>query len=248
MLPSNTYTIPEDLYIPVEALRVFLETFEGPLDLLLYLIKKNNLNILDIPVASITEQYVQYVEMMKEFKLELAAEYLVMAVMLAEIKSRMLLPKPVLEPEENDPRVELILKLQEYERYKMAAVNLDNLPQENRDIFVITGRNLITKGAKPLPNIELADIYQALREVLTKATVFTSHHIIKEALSVRERMTCVLNKLQTNEFVAFADLFDISEGRAGVVVTFIAVLELLREAVINIVQTKSFGQIHVQIN
>jgi len=243
--------LPKDLYIPPEALEVFLETFEGPLDLLLYLIKRQNIDILDIPVAEITEQYVQYVEMMQEFQFELAAEYLVMAAMLGEIKSRMLLPQSITEEEdEGDPRAELIRRLQEYERYKNAAQDLDELPRLNRDYYLANSELDYTAEVKQ-PDVELAELLFALREVMSRADKFTHHNIERETLSVRERMTKVLeivnsNKEQSKNFTRFTSLFNFEEGRGGVVVTFLAILELSKQSLLEIVQNESFGLIHVR--
>ncbi len=238
-------TPPQDLYIPPDALEVFLEAFEGPLDLLLYLIKRQNLDVLDIPIAEITRQYVEYVEIMKELKLELAAEYLVMAAMLAEIKSRMLLPRPVEEGEEEDPRAELVRRLQEYERFKKAAEDIDELPRVGRDVHVIEVEPPELKHEKPLPEVQLKELLLAFSEVLRRADMFTHHHIQREALSVRERMSNVLAKLQENTFTEFGSLFSPEEGRMGVVVTLLAVLELLKGHLIELVQAEPYAPIHL---
>ena len=239
---------PKDLYIPPDALEVFLEAFEGPLDLLLYLIKRQNLNILDIPVARITEQYMSYIDMMYEMKLELAAEYLVMAAMLAEIKSRMLLP-PLRgdEEDEEDPRAELIRRLQEYERFKKAAEDLGALPRMERewhDVVVEFNRS----GSAPiLPDVTLDALIDAFQDVLRRADMFTDHSIRRETLSVRERMSKMLERASSDHFTAFHDFFTVSEGRAGAVVTMIAVLELLKEALIEIVQNDESAPIYVKL-
>lgn len=241
-------TLPQDLYIPPDALEVFLDAFEGPLDLLLYLIKRQNLDILDIPIASITDQYIEYVELMKGLRLELAAEYLVMAAMLAEIKSRMLLPRPPLEgAEEEDPRAELIRRLQEYERFKQAAQDLDRLPRLERDLFgVQAGLNSGHLRRIP-PEVDLRELLIALRAVLARADLFTSHRVEREFLSLRERMSRVLERARGEGFVDFSALLDLSEGRAGVVVTFLAILELIKAAALELVQTGAFAPIHVRL-
>ena len=239
-------SLPSDLYIPPDALRVFLEAFEGPLDLLLYLIKKQDIDILNIPIAKITQQYLEYIEMMQDLQLELAADYMLMAVMLAEIKSRMLLPKPVTnEQDEEDPRAELVRRLQEYERYKQAAQDLDALPRLERDVFVTTGLKSEYQHQKSLPNINLQDLCYAVQEALQRAQMYESHHVQRETLSQRERMTQILDRLQTNSNLTFVDLFTVTEGRAGVIVTFSAILELLRQAIIDMVQAEPFGPIHI---
>jgi segregation and condensation protein A len=240
--------LPQDLYIPPDALEVFLEAFEGPLDLLLYLIKRQNLDVLDIPIAAITHQYMEYVEMMKELQLELAAEYLVMAAMLAEIKSRMLLPRPVEEENEEDPRAELVRRLQEYERIKQAAEDLDTLPRLHRDVFPVSVKPPELKLVKPLPEVELKDLMMAFKDVLVRADMYTHHHVQMEPLSVRERMTIVLSKVQADsQFVSFSDLFTYEEGRKGVVVTFLAILELIKESLIELVQTAPYEPIHIKV-
>lgn len=239
--------LPQDLYIPPEALEVFLETFEGPLDLLLYLIKKQNLDILDIPIAEITRQYVEYVEQMGELQLELAGEYLLMAAMLAEIKSRMLLPRPVEEDaDEEDPRAELVRRLQEYERFKTAAENIAELPRINRDIFSVSAEPPDLKINQPLPQVELKELWLAVLDVLKRAKLNASHSVTPEVLSIRERMTKVLATINSDSFVDFSALFDIKEGRMGVVVTFIAILELIKQSMIEMVQAEPFAPIHVK--
>ncbi|WP_222932307.1 segregation and condensation protein A [Allochromatium humboldtianum] len=241
-------TLPQDLYIPPDALEVFLETFEGPLDLLLYLIRRQNLDILDIPIAEITEQYMEYVELMHELRLELAAEYLLMAAMLAEIKSRMLLPRPQEAEEEGaDPRADLVRRLQEYERFKQAAADLDVLPRLERDYFVVEAAVPPGFIRRLPPDVELHELLSALREVLARAELFTSHKVEKEQLSLRERMSQVLERLNGGGFARLTDLFDPSEGRPGVVVTFLALLELIKSSVLELVQSESFAPIHVKL-
>jgi segregation and condensation protein A len=239
--------LPQDLYIPPDALEVFLEAFEGPLDLLLYLIKKQNLDILDIPIAEVTRQYIQYVEVMKELKLELAAEYLVMAAMLAEIKSRMLLPKPAAAGEEEaDPRAELVRRLQEYERYKAAAEGIGHLPRVARDVFPASVEAPERKLIKLEPEVSLDELLAALSDVLARAQLFTHHQVQREALSVRERMAETLSRLTSDEFIEFAALFRVEEGRLGVVVTFLAVLELVKESLVQLVQAEPYAPIYVK--
>src|SRR5690606_38625575 len=239
--------LPLDLYIPPDALEVFLEAFEGPLDLLLYLIRKQNIDILDIPVAEITKQYMGYVELMKSVRLELAAEYLVMAAMLAEIKSRMLLPRSAeAEEEEEDPRAELIRRLQEYERYKAAAEGLDELPRVGRDISVPRLDAPEARARKLLPEVALEELLLSMAEVLRRADMFESHQVTREALSTRERMSEVLERLKGAGFVPFIELFALEEGRLGVVVTFMAVLELIKEQLVELVQNEPFAPIHVR--
>lgn len=239
--------LPRDLYIPPDALEVFLETFEGPLDLLLYLIKRQNLDILDVPIAEITRQYMGYIDLMKELRLELAAEYLVMAAMLAEIKSRMLLPRPAGdEDDEDDPRAELIRRLQEYERYKQAAEDIDSLQRLDRDVFQAVADAPPRKVVKLLPDITLKELLLAFREALQRSEMFAHHHIQREALSVRQRMSDVLGTLSADRFTDFQTLFKLDEGRMGVVVTFLAILELVRESLIEIVQSEPYAPIHIR--
>ncbi|MBA2655183.1 MAG: segregation/condensation protein A [Gammaproteobacteria bacterium] len=239
--------LPLDLYIPPQALRVFLEAFEGPMDLLLYLIKKQNLDILNIPIAEVTRQYVEYVELMHELNLELAADYLVMAAFLAEVKSRLLLPKPPSQnTEEVDPRAELIRKLQEYERFKKAAEDLDTLPRVERDVFPVNPQPPEMSSTKPQPTVEIKDLLLALAGVLQRVKHTTHHHIQLETLSIRERMTEILNRVQADKFTGFSDFFSLKEGRIGVVVTFIAILELLRQSLIEIIQSQSYAPIHIR--
>jgi segregation and condensation protein A len=238
--------LPHDLYIPPEALEVFLDTFEGPLDLLLYLIRKQNLDILDIPIAEVTRQYMAYIELMQSLKIELAAEYLVMAAMLAEIKSRMLLPRPAAVEEEEDPRAELVRRLQEYERYRQAAEALERLPRVGRDLYLaaIDAENLPRPKAEPKASLD--DLFGAFREVLRRAEFYRHHHIMREPLSVRERMTRILERVGAEGFVSFERLFDLKEGRMGLVVTFLAILELIKESLIVVVQQGPFAPIHVK--
>jgi segregation and condensation protein A len=239
--------LPRDLYIPPDALQVFLEAFEGPLDLLLYLIRRQNLDILDIPIAEITRQYLQYIDLMQELQLELAGEYLLMAATLAEIKSRMLLPRPqAAASEEEDPRAELVRRLQEYERFKRAALDLDELPRVERDVFQASAELVEQRSAKPLPNVTLQEMLVSLKDVLARAEMFAHHHVQRERLSVRQRMSDVLGALRTQAFVEFAHLFRAEEGRMGVTVTFTAILELLREGLIEIVQAEPYAPIHVR--
>ncbi len=239
--------MPVDLYIPPDALEVFLEAFEGPLDLLLYLIRKQNVDILDIPVAEITRQYMSYVELMKNVRLELAAEYLVMAAMLAEIKSRMLLPRSAeVEEDEGDPRAELIRRLQEYERFKAAAEGIDVLPRVGREVLVPQLEAPQAKVRKLLPDVALEEILLSMAEVMRRNDLFESHQITREALSTRERMSQVLERLKGGEFVPFVELFSAEEGKLGVVVTFMAILELVKESLIELVQNEAFAPIHVR--
>jgi len=240
--------LPRDLYIPPQALEVFLEAFEGPLDLLLYLIRRRNLAILDIPIAEITRQYVQYIEVMQELQLELAGEYLVMAATLAEIKSRMLLPRLQLSGEESDedPRAELVRRLQEYERFKSAAENIDRLPRLERDVWSASADLKDRKVVQLLPQTTLQEMLVAFKEVVVRAEFFARHHVQREPLSMRERMTDILTTLAASRFVEFTQLFRADEGRMGVTVTFVAVLELVREGLIEIVQAQAFAPLHVR--
>ena len=239
--------LPQDLYIPPYALQVFLEAFEGPLDLLLYLIRRQNIDILDIPIAEITRQYVEYIELMNEMQLELAGEYLLMAAMLAEIKSRMLLPRPEIEEEdEEDPRAELIRRLQEYERFKKAAEDISSLPRLERDTFVANVDAPERKITRTLPDVTLKELLLAFHDVLKRAEMFSNLHLQREPLSVRQRMSEILSRINANSFTGFADLFDPEEGRMGVAVTLIAILELLRESTIEVVQTEAFAPLHIR--
>ncbi|MFN2310222.1 MAG: ScpA family protein [Gammaproteobacteria bacterium] len=242
-------SLPQDLYIPPDALEVILEAFEGPLDLLLYLIKRQNLDILDIPIAAITRQYMTYIDLMEVMRLELAAEYLVMAAMLAEIKSRMLLPRPAdAEGEEDDPRAELVRRLQEYERYKQAAEDLDALPQVGRDVFPAAAPAPERRHGGQAPDVSLQEVLLAFREVMKRAEMFTHHHIRLEPLSVRERMSGILSRLtaQGGGFVEFHSLFTVEEGRMGVVVTLLAVLELIKESLLELIQAEAFAPLYVK--
>ncbi len=239
--------MPQDLYIPPDALEVILEAFEGPLDLLLYLIRRQNLDILDIPIAEITRQYVEYIELMHELRLELAADYLVMAAMLAEIKSRLLLPRPPLEEGlEEDPRAELVRRLQEYERFKKAAEEIEAMPRQDRDFSVasafVVDRNVIRLP----PPVELRELLLALKDVLKRAELTGRHAIQREALSVRNRMSDVLKALGDGEFHPFERLFNASEGRLGIIVTFLALLELAKEHLIELMQSEPLAPIYLK--
>jgi segregation and condensation protein A len=239
--------MPRDLYIPPQALEVFLEAFEGPLDLLLYLIRRQNLDVLDIPIAEITRQYMRYIDLMQELQLELAGEYLVMAATLAEIKSRMLLPRPAGADEgEEDPRAELVRRLQEYERFKRAASDVDQLPRLERDVFQASAELRERPVVRALPQVTLREMLLAFRDVATRSQMFAHLHVQREPLSVRERMGSVLATLAHGEFVDFVRLFTPAEGRMGVTVTFVAILELLREGLIEIVQTEPMAPLHVR--
>ncbi len=239
--------LPTDLYIPPDALEVFLEAFEGPLDLLLYLIRRQNLDILDIPIAQITDQYIEYIELMQEMRFELAAEYLLMAAILAEIKSRMLLPKPKQDQEEEgDPRAELVRRLQEYERYKKAAQDLDELPRHERDFTLVdafvTDRSTVTVP----PEVDLKELLIAFRDVLSRAELYTHHAVEMEPLSVRERMSRIMKMLAPGKFVSFSELFDPEEGRMGVVVSFLAILEMIKERIVEVAQNEPFAPIYIK--
>ncbi|WP_394000419.1 segregation and condensation protein A [Luteimonas sp. WGS1318] len=239
--------IPQDLYIPPDALEVILEAFEGPLDLLLYLIRRQNLDILDIPVADITRQYVDYIGVMQELRFELAAEYLVMAAILAEIKSRMLLPRPAMdEDEDGDPRAELVRRLQEYERFKQAAEDIDRLPRQDRDTAPAQAALPEHDVAREPPPVDLREMLLALHDVLKRAELFTGHAIRRDALSVRQRMGEVLTRLAGGHFHRFETLFDPEEGRLGVVVTFLSVLELTKERLLDIVQEAPLAPIYIK--
>jgi segregation and condensation protein A len=240
--------LPKDLYIPPQALEVFLEAFEGPLDLLLYMIRRQNLDILDIPIADITKQYMDYIGLMQGMQLELAGEYLVMAATLAEIKSRMLLPRAS-DPnagEEGDPRAELVRRLQEYERFKSAAESIDRIPRMDRDTWVASAEMGERKSSRPLPQIAMQEMLLAFRDVVLRAEMFAHHHIRRERLSVRVRMSDILASLERSSFVEFVHLFKPEEGRMGVTVTFVAILELVREGLIEIVQTEAYAPLHVR--
>ena len=243
---------PKDLFIPPDALAIILEQFEGPLDLLLYLIKKQKFDILDLPIAPITDQYMEYVELMKDVKLELAAEYLVMAAILAEIKSRLLLPKQVVEDEEEDPRAELVRRLQEYEVIKNAAQQLDEVPRLERDAHLVDVA--LAKNFTPrtlLADVNLSELVSAVNDIIKRNAAFEHHHIQKEVLSTRERMAMILSQLnQTTKgksFIEFSQLFSVHEGKSGVVVTFLAILELIKESLIECFQSQVYGQLHVKL-
>jgi segregation and condensation protein A len=240
--------LPRDLYIPPDALQVFLEAFEGPLDLLLYLIRRQNLDILDIPIAEITRQYMKYIDVMTELQLELAGEYLLMAAMLAEIKSRMLLPRMRSEDgaEEDDPRAELVRRLQEYERFKKAAEDIDRLQRMERDNLPASAELIDRKIVKMIPQVTLQEMLLAFRDVVARSNMFAHHHVQRERLSVRQRMTDILDRLREHAWVDFSQLFSVEEGRMGVTVTFSAMLELMREGLIEIVQADVYGPIHVR--
>jgi len=240
--------LPRDLYIPPDALQVFLEAFEGPLDLLLYLIRRQNLDILDIPIAEITKQYMKYIEVMSELHLELAGEYLLMAAMLAEIKSRMLLPRVKSEDgqDEADPRAELVRRLQEYERFKKAAEDIDRLQRMERDTLPASAELVERKVVKMVPQVTLQEMLLAFRDVVARAKMFEHHHVQRERLSVRQRMSDILGALKQNAWVEFVRLFIPEEGRMGVTVTFSAILELMREGLIEIVQAEVYGPLHVR--
>ena len=239
--------VPKDLYIPPDALEIFLEAFEGPLDLLLYLIKKQNIDIRDINVADITDQYMAYVDLMQSGQFELAAEYLVMAAMLAEIKSRILLPRQEEEEvDEEDPRMQLIRRLQEYERFKQAAENIDQLPRVGRETYLSEVAPPPMKKVKQEPDVDLKELMLVLSEVLQRADLYISHQVEREKLSTRERMSEVLARLSGDTFVPFVSLFKPEEGRLGVVVTFLAIMELIKESLVEIVQSAPFAPIHVK--
>ena len=240
--------LPDDLYIPPDALEVFLEAFEGPLDLLLYLTRRQNLDIVDVPIAEVTRQYTGYIEMMTTLRMELAAEYLVMAAILAEIKSRMLLPRIEVETDDEiDPRADLIRRLQEYERFKQAAEDLDALPRLERDIVVATASAEKPEVLQAPPDVDLRELLLALRDVMARAELMAHHQIQSEPLSVRERMARITELVSgSDQFVEFDQCFDLTEGRRGAVVTFLALLELLREHLIDLVQQEQFGMIYLR--
>ncbi|UOA08252.1 ScpA family protein [Methylobacter sp. S3L5C] len=239
--------LPDDLYIPPDALEVFLDLFEGPLDLLLYLIRRQNLDIVNIPIAQITKQYITYIQLMGELNLELAAEYLVMAALLAEIKSRMLLPRQSEQDDgEDDPRATLIRRLQEYECIKAAAEEMDFLPRVERDIFAVDIDISALDIVQQLPDIQLRDMLLAFQDVLKRVDQLSHHQITKEALSVRERMATILANLKGQDSLLFSQLFIRKEGRPGVVVAFLAILELGKEGLIEIIQSEPFTEIRVR--
>ena len=240
--------LPRDLYIPPHALEVFLEAFEGPLDLLLYLIRRQNLDILDIPVAEISKQYTHYIELMSDMQFELAGEYLVMAATLAEIKSRMLLPRSTVEEtDEDDPRAELVRRLQEYERFKQAAEDLNTLERLERDVLPAAAEVTERRIVRKLPDVTLKEVLIAFKEAIERADMFAHHHIQRELLSVRERMSAILVSLEKEQYANFSDLFDPVEGRMGATVTFLAILELLKDALIDVVQNELYGPVHVRV-
>ena len=241
--------MPRDLYIPPQALEVFLEAFEGPLDMLLYLIRRQNLDILDIPIAEITRQYMRYIELMQVLQLELAGEYLLMAATLAEVKSRMLLPRIGAEvsADEADPRAELVRRLQEYERFKRAAENIERMPRLDRDTWVASAELVDRKVVRLPPQVTLQEMLVAFQEVLSRSDMFAHHHVQREPLSVRQRMADVLSTLSSSGFVDFVRLFAPEEGRRGVTVTFVAILELLREGLIELVQSEAYAPLHVRL-
>lgn len=240
--------LPDDLYIPPDALEIFLDAFEGPLDLLLYLIRRQNLDVLDIPIAEVTRQYMEYVELMREMRLELASDYLVMAAILAEIKSRMLLPRPAVdeEGEEEDPRAELVRRLQEYERFKQAAEDIDTLPRLERDFFQAEAHVEDRKVVRLPPRVELREVLLAFQDVLRRAELYGHHHIQREPLSVRERMSRIMSSLREKPHTDFNDLFTPEEGRMGVVVTLLALLELLKEHLVDLIQNEPYARIYVR--
>lgn len=240
--------LPRDLYIPPHALEVFLEAFEGPLDLLLYLIKRQNIDILNIPIAEITKQYVSYIDLMREMQFELAGEYLVMAATLAEIKSRMLLPRSAeVAEDEDDPRAELVRRLQEYERYKKAAQDIDALERLERDVHPASAEVVEREVVVPMPDVTLKELLLAFNDAVRRSEMFAHHHVQREPLSVRERMTEILVQMQTDHrFIDFSELFRAEEGRMGVAVTFLAILELLKETLIDVVQPEPYGRIHIR--
>ena len=238
--------IPEDLFIPPDALRVILEQFEGPLDLLLYLIKKQNIDIIDIPILPITTQYVNYINMMQQMQFELASDYLVMASTLAEIKSKMLVPNDIEEEEEEDPRANLIKRLMEYQKYKDLSEKLDVIPRRNRDTFVISGIMTNFNKTDNLPKLKLDQLEAAFQDVLKRAEIYASHTIESETLSVRERMSSILININKNGTIKFTECFTYSEGRMGAIVTFLAILEMVKESLIDIIQNEDFSIIYLQ--
>ena len=238
--------IPEDLFIPPDALRVILEQFEGPLDLLLYLIKKQNIDIIDIPILPITTQYVNYINMMQQMQFELASDYLVMASTLAEIKSKMLVPNDIEDEEEEDPRANLIKRLMEYQKYKELSEKLDVIPRRNRDTFVISGIMTNFNKTDNLPKLKLDQLEAAFQDVLKRAEIYASHTIESETLSVRERMSSILININKNGTIKFTECFTYSEGRMGAIVTFLAILEMVKESLIDIIQNEDFSIIYLQ--
>ena len=248
VVQGQPYTeLPHDLYIPPDALEVFLEAFEGPLDLLLYLIRRQNLDILDIPIAEITRQYIEYIEMLQDMQFELAAEYLVMAAILAEIKSRLLLPRPGSEEDdEQDPRAELVRRLQEYERFKQAAEDMQELPRVGRDFAIAEAYIEDRTVVRTPPEVDLRELLMALKDVMSRAELFSHHHIQMEPLSVRERMSMIMQALGSDPYLEFQHMFTAAEGRGGVVVSFLALMELTRERLVDLVQSEPLGQIYIK--
>ena len=238
--------LPEDLYVPPNALEILLDTFAGPLDFLLYLIRKQNIDILDIDVAKISEQYTSYIDLMDALQIELAGDYLVMAAYLAELKSKMLLPRPEEDKDEEDPRAELIRRLQEYQRFKSAAEKIDSMPRIDRDFYAAQAQLPEFALETPLADVPLGDLSFALAEVMRRVEQSQAHLINFEELSTRERMTQILERMRKESFIEFTTLFNKEEGKIGVVVTFLAILELLKDSLIEIVQSEEFGPIHIK--
>ena len=238
--------IPEDLFIPPDALRVILEDFEGPLDLLLYLIKKQNVDIVDIPILPITNQYVNYINMMQQMQFELASDYLVMASTLAEIKSKMLVPNDIEDDDEEDPRANLIKRLMEYQKYKELSEKLDDIPRRNRDTFVISGIMTNFNKTENLPKLEIDQLEAAFQDVIRRAEIYATHTIESEALSVRERMSSILLNINNHGTMKFIDCFTYEEGRMGAIVTFLAILEMVKESLIDIIQNEDYSMIYLQ--
>ena len=238
--------LPEDLFIPPEYLRVILEEFEGPLDLLLYLIKKQNIDITELPILPITEQYMSYISIMEEMHFELASDYLVMASTLTEIKSRLLLPVETEDDEEEDPRANLIKRLLEYQKYKNASEKLESIPRNFRDFYVVSnGVDSQNKAVPETPDIKIEQLHVAFLDVLKRAQIYSTHNIQSETLSVRERMSSILSSLTSNHNIEFEEFFEFKEGRLGVIVTFLAILELVKESLIDIIQTESSSKIYI---
>ena len=238
--------IPEDLFIPPEHLRIILEDFEGPLDLLLYLIKKQNIDITDLPILPITEQYMSYISLMEEMHFELAADYLVMASTLTEIKSKLLLPVETEIEDEEDPRANLIKRLLEYQKYKNASEQIENLPRNYRDFYVVSNAIETKKrNTIDLPDIKIEQLKLALMDVLRRAEILSTHNILSETLSVRERMSSMLSELKDHENIEFVELFNLQEGRLGVIVTFLALLELVKESLIDVIQNEPMSRIYI---
>ena len=239
--------IPEDLFIPPDALRVIIEEFEGPLDLLLYLIKKQNIDIVDIQILPITNQYIKYINLMKQMQFDLASDYLVMAATLAEIKSKMLIPSDNEDEDEEDPRADLIRRLMEYQKYKDLSQKIDEVPRMNRDTFIAAGILNNIEKKTVLPKLDIQQLENAFIDVLRRAEINATHNINVEVLSVRERMTQILDLVRCNENIKFTDCFNITEGKMGVVVTFLAILELVKESIIDILQNDTFSNIYLKV-